>query len=322
MNAEAKQDAAEGPLIITPSTVGQSTLEALAGWIRSKRELLAREKLSRGALVFREFALSTPDDFEVLLTAFGADLLPYDEGLSRREAVRPRIYPTTTYPPHLVICMHNELCHTWRPPRTLYLFCVVPPATDGQTPITDGREILHRLGPTVRNRFRNRRILYLSSLPSLDHQPRFGRAWQEVYGTDDRKEIERILERRSSRCEWQPDGALRTWSEGPVTVPHPDTGEDVWFNQLLLWHVTNLGPWGQKLRRILGEEGVPTNAFFDGGDPIGDKFVNDIRNLMWEERISFDWQTGDMAVVDNYRMLHGRNSFTGERLILLAMSAK
>jgi hypothetical protein len=323
-----ERDASPGPLMLDPEAVGHPSVDGLAAWIGENRAHLADEKRRRGALVFRAFSATNADDFQNLISAFGAVLMDYEEGLSRRVGVAAgataRLFPTTTYPANQTICMHNELCHTWKPPRNLFLFCVTPPQAGGRTPITDGRDIWARLSPRVREHFGggagDRSLLYLSNLPSRGVGLQLGRPWQDVYGTDDRDIVGARLDTQGTRFEWQPSGGLRTWRRGPVTVPHPETGETVWFNQSMLWHVSNLGARGQKLREKLGEQGVPTNAFFDEGEPIDDAILQETRDTMWAARISFEWQTGDFVVVDNYRMLHGREAFRGERLILLAMS--
>ena len=38
------------------------------------------------------------------------------------------------------------------------------------------------------------------------------------------------------------------------------------------------------------------------------------------EKTAFPWQLGDVMVIDNMRVAHGRNAFFGPRKILVAMS--
>ena len=35
---------------------------------------------------------------------------------------------------------------------------------------------------------------------------------------------------------------------------------------------------------------------------------------MWECAVAFDWEAGDVLVVDNEQCMHGRFSFEGERV--------
>ena len=54
----------------------------------------------------------------------------------------------------------------------------------------------------------------------------------------------------------------------------------------------------------------------------GRHFAPGVLDLVHSElarlRFSFKWRRGDVLVLDNQQMSHGRNSFAGERLILTA----
>jgi alpha-ketoglutarate-dependent taurine dioxygenase len=45
-----------------------------------------------------------------------------------------------------------------------------------------------------------------------------------------------------------------------------------------------------------------------------------IRDLYRDAALSFPWQRGDVLLVDNFLAVHGREPFSGERRILVAMS--
>lgn len=301
------------PLVVTPRDVGGRGRAALAAWIRDGRDRLLDARRRRGAVLLRGFDLATADDFTALIDVFGVPLRGYDEGLSRRPELAPRVYPSTDYAPGEDIVAHNELCHTHAPPRSLFLFCVTPPATGGQTPLCDGRALLAHAGP-----FRERRITYVTNHPDRDRGLGLGRAWQDVYGAD-RDAVEGLLAARGTRWAWTEEGGLRTWRSGPGTAHHPVTGEECWFNQSMLWHVSNLGARGRKLLSHFGPQGVPTNAFFDDDEPIEDALLDHLRGVVRAEAFAFDWARGDFAFVDNYAMMHARRRYTGERLILLAL---
>jgi hypothetical protein len=73
------------------------------------------------------------------------------------------------------------------------------------------------------------------------------------------------------------------------------------------------------LQTIFGDEHMPRNVRFGDGSPIDDAIVDHIRSLYSEESISFAWQKGDILLLDNMLTAHGRNPFTGERKIVVAM---
>ncbi|MDI5941779.1 TauD/TfdA family dioxygenase, partial [Micromonospora sp. DH15] len=74
------------------------------------------------------------------------------------------------------------------------------------------------------------------------------------------------------------------------------------------------------LLREDGPAGLPRNAYHGDGSPIDDEVVAGIRDLYREHAVSVPWQRGDVLVVDNFLATHGREPFSGDRQILVAMS--
>ena len=48
--------------------------------------------------------------------------------------------------------------------------------------------------------------------------------------------------------------------------------------------------------------------------------LNEIQRVQREESVYAPWVEGDVAVVDNMLMMHGRNSYTGDRKILISLA--
>ena len=59
---------------------------------------------------------------------------------------------------------------------------------------------------------------------------------------------------------------------------------------------------------------------FADGSPIPAEHVTQIRDRGLSEAVNVDWRTGDLLLIDNVAVGHGRRSFTGPRRILVAMS--
>lgn len=73
--------------------------------------------------------------------------------------------------------------------------------------------------------------------------------------------------------------------------------------------------------KYLGEDKLPTNAYFGDGSPIPVEALDTVRRLLWDQATFFTWQQGDVLMLDNYSVCHGRNTFEGERRILVAMTS-
>ena len=99
------------------------------------------------------------------------------------------------------------------------------------------------------------------------------------------------------------------------------TGEWVWFNQAHLFHASALGEESrQGLLSTLGEENLPRNVYYGDGSPIPDEDLDIIREIYNQQKRVFPWQKGDITMIDNLLMAHGRNPYIGERKIIVAMA--
>jgi alpha-ketoglutarate-dependent taurine dioxygenase len=313
-------DASRGfPLVIRPLS-GASRVEALIEWFGAERERVDRELQRYGALLFRGFGLDSHENFCRFRDACVERSMDYVDGNSPRTKLPNRIYTTTEYPADQEISMHNELSYSTSWPERLYLCCVTPPATGGETPIADGRRIVRALRPETAEAFEKSRVRYIRN---LHDGIGIGPSWQDTFETSDHSEVEAFCRRGEIEFHWKDDGGLWLSQLGHGITRHPQTGEKVWFNQVDQFHPTNLPP--EVCEYLLFEyEGreheLPLYSCFEDGTPIPHDVYDEIRRVNREESVYAPWERGDLAVVDNMLMLHGRNSFTGERRVLIALA--
>ena len=64
---------------------------------------------------------------------------------------------------------------------------------------------------------------------------------------------------------------------------------------------------------------LPHHACFGDGSPLEEADLNQIRAAMIAEERVFDWQAGDVLLVDNILVMHGRRPFLGERRVLVSL---
>ena len=70
------------------------------------------------------------------------------------------------------------------------------------------------------------------------------------------------------------------------------------------------------------EDQLPQNATFGDGTAIPLEYLETIRAVSKSQLVLFDWRQGDLLMVDNMLVAHGRMSFKGPRRILVAMTAQ
>jgi alpha-ketoglutarate-dependent taurine dioxygenase len=61
-------------------------------------------------------------------------------------------------------------------------------------------------------------------------------------------------------------------------------------------------------------------AYYGDGGRIDNATLASVREVLRAQRRTFRWQQGDLLVVDNVLVAHGRLPFDGLRRILVAMS--
>ncbi|HLL77380.1 MAG TPA: TauD/TfdA family dioxygenase [Pyrinomonadaceae bacterium] len=288
-------------------------------WLERRDEL--REKLlAHGALLLRGGRALEPPELAHFVREFsGRELLDYAGGVSPRVALGGRVYTSTEYPEHYTLSLHNEMSYTYRWPALLFFHCAVAPAGGGETPVADSRRLLGAIGAEVVGRFkRGGGVMYERNLTG---DAASGYSWQAAFETEDGRVVEDYCRRGGVSFTWKGDGGLRLSEVRPATAAHPQTGEEVWFNQADGFHPSGMDDETYRaLVATLGEDNLRLNARFGDGSPIDAALLERVRAAFRAEMALVPWRAGDTLILDNMLAAHGRMPFTGPRKILLAMT--
>lgn len=298
------------PLVIEqePGTPGDRRPDGL-------RHRIRRELARHGGVLLRGFGVGGLGGFADLVEWLSGAPLAYSERSSPRHSLTGNVYTSTDYPAQEEIFLHNENSYQTSWPRLLFFYCDRPPATLGSTPLADIREVYGLIDPAVREEFARRGWRVVRNF----HQG-FGLDWREVFGTDDRAVVEKSCRSKGLTFEWC-DGGLRTSGRREAVHLHPDTGEPVWFNHIAFFHHTTLPADVQEgLLELFDEEDLPTNTYYGDGGRIPRDVTDHLRACYRAASRRFDYAWDDVLVVDNMLSAHGREPFTGDRRIAVAMT--
>lgn len=309
----AWQDSAERPLpaIVEAQAKGLSA----ATWARGEGNAIADRLRRFGGVLLRGFHVEQASDFRAFAQAISPNLIHYSERSSPRTEIAESVYSSTDHPAHQSIPLHTEQSYTNNWPMRILFWCQVAPQDRGRTPIADTARVLQRLsGETVRA-FEERGILYVRN-----YLPGIGVSWQEAFQTPERDKVEEICRATDIRYEWVGPDHLRTMQRRPAIRRHPDTDERLWFNHGYFFNVGSLAQDIQdSVRANIDERDWPTHTFFGDGGGIPDEIVEEIGNAYKAEAVRFEWQKGDILLLDNMRVAHGREPFTGDRIVRTIM---
>jgi alpha-ketoglutarate-dependent taurine dioxygenase len=298
------------PLVFQPRLRGVDLIE----WAQHNRDRIERALLKHGAVLFRNFNVGV-DEFA---RVFAPDLMDYREPSTPRSQVKDKVYTSTEFPPDRTILLHNEMSYSDAWPMKVWFCCELPAKDGGETPIADSRQVFELLPPEVRQRFAEKRVMYVRNFGDG-----FGLSWQTVFGTTSKEEVEARCHRTGIEFQWKDNDRLRTWQVRQAVAKHPQTGEYVWFNQA---HVHNILSLESALREsvlsVADDQEYPLdiNTAYGDGTPLEAETIQRIHDAYEQATVAFPWQTGDILMVDNMLVAHGRAPFSGPRKIVVAMA--
>lgn len=301
------------PYVVRPSIKGIDTIT----WLRSNRKWIESKLDRHGALLFRDFQVSTPEGFRAFADAVLDKLIDYRERSSPRKAVHQQVYTSTDHPASETIFLHNEHSYAQTWPQYLLFYCHAPAQQGGQTPLADCRRVLANIPQDVQNQFATRKWMYVRNLGSG-----WGLSWQDVYQTEDRSEVEAYCRRNAIDYCWLDKDRLRTKQVREATLPHPRTGETVWFNHATFFHSSTLAPYIRSvLEKEFSEEDLPNHTYFGDGGPIDESVMDVLRSAYMQEETLFEWRAGDVLIIDNMLVAHARQAYVPPRQVLCIMGS-
>jgi alpha-ketoglutarate-dependent taurine dioxygenase len=282
-------------------------------WVRTRKEEIEEALGTHGGVLFRGFDIFDAYLFEEVVGNLVEELLG-ENGEHPREALSGSVYSPVFFPPEQRLLWHNENSFNASGPIRIAFCCVRPALTGGETPVVDSRAVLRRLDEQLRKPFERSGVRYVRT-----YQPGLGRSWQDIFRTTDRSEVQAHCRRENLEYSWDGD-ILRTSAVRPAVLEHPVTRELSWFNQAQHWHTWCLDEATRSaLESLLGKEGMPRQCLYGDGTPIPDEVMAQILQVYQELELSLPWRPGDVMVLDNILMAHGRNPLSGPRKLLVAM---
>lgn len=286
-------------------------------WIADNKQRLIQEVESVGAVLLREFALATDQDFDAAIRQFELPAFTYEESLSN--AVRMNrtelVFTANEAPPNIEIFLHHEMAQTPLYPSKLFFFCEQAAESGGATPLCRSDLLwseMEKEMPDFAAACREKGVRYTNVMPpAADAKSGQGRSWKSTLSCETESEAEARLTQLNYSWEWQDDGSLRVTTPILPAVRQLPSGTEVFFNQLIAAFM------GWKDSRNLGEKSVR----FGDDSEIANSDMEQVVELSRQFTFDLQWQNGDLAVVDNFLVMHGRRPFQGTRRVLASLAA-
>ena len=302
------------PLTAHPTKRGIDLVE----WAMKSAEFIDTGLLTCGAILFRGFGLVAVESFRRFTDAVFAERMAYEFDLAPRQEISNLIYESITLEPDTYLHTHSECSAQRIWPMRLAFSCKVPAKRGGETPLADCRKVHDRLTPEVRDKFARLGVMYFRDISKTE--------LDRIFGTDSRPYIEKYCKRNDYEFEWDRQGGIHLRSVAQAIREHPVTAEPVWFNHLCVY-LASIYLFIREPRPIPRPvAGLPYErdkydlyARYGDGTTIDDEVVFQVHNAYTMEAVEFPWRKGDILLLDNMLIAHGRNRFAGDRKILVAL---
>jgi len=310
------------PLFIQPANDRLSTFEAFNAWVGEHRAAIDNAIFEYGAVLFRGFAMKTVTEFDKLMDNFPRYQEGYTAGMSPRQTVEGKVLESTRLDHDFKICLHSEMAYMNRYPARIALFCKRAAPVGGSTTLGSMDEFMARFPADLRAKLEKHQAHVIRSFSAagaskgkseVDHPSHIG--WDSAFFTDSKEEVERLCDHLGIQYNWQEDGGLELTETVPIFTPHPRSGKLYYRSNL---H-TNRTFEGRKVDEEVRAKHKANGHYLDNGEMLTREESDAIMNLYEDVELDWQYQDGDVAIVDNLKCAHGRNPFSGPREVLVAL---
>lgn len=292
-------------------------MDAVAAWTQANQQPLLAQLAERGAILLRGLPARSDLDFDRVVQSLGLANFSYAESLSNavRKNRTERVFTANEAPPEVEIYLHHEMAQTPVYPSKLMFYCELAPSSGGATPLCRSDAVLSVLAeraPEFVRRCEQEGVRYTNVMPaSADLASGQGRSWQSTLSVASRAEAEARLASLGYGFEWLADDSLRATTPALPAIRTLEDGRRVFFNQL----IAAFRGW-QDARNQANK-----SVTFGDGQTIEERDMRVVCEASEELTFDLAWQSGDIALVDNFLVMHGRRPFQGKRCVLASLFA-
>lgn len=294
-----------------------ATLTQTQQWLGENKERLLEQLSRHGAILFRGLPVNSDTDFDSMIQSFGLKNFTYAESLSNavRRNRTERVFTANEAPSSVSIFLHHEMAQTPIFPSKLFFYCEQAAESGGATPLCRSDVLLAKLterAPEFVAACIEKGVRYSNVMPGVDDsESGQGRSWRSTLSIEDKFAAEDKLRKLGYEWQWLEQDSLRVTTAVLPAVKETTNGRQVFFNQLIAafrgWKDTRNAT--EKSIRFGDDTEISSEAMAVAIE-LGDELSFDI-----------PWQTGDVALVDNFLVMHGRRPFGGQRRVLASLIA-
>lgn len=308
-------------------------LKAQEQYFLENRAKIHQQLRDHGAVVFRNFELmKETEGFQTFYEALKLEpCLDPLHSVAARPTVSSTVYEAVNKESrkNFYVGMHNEMVGN-RAPGAAAFVCFKPAEQGGEFLLLDGRKMVSELDRSFLERLYNREIRYSTAefpmgfldspplawakdilMPAVESVMRFAVSMKVDFDTELVWSVSDYDQSRILQVRAQPQ---------PPVIRHPFTQQPVWF-----FNVHSHSAYLREEReKVYGSEGLEstegssrinrTDVYYgDNGEKFSAEDLKYLDQVIMKNLVPVKMQKGDVVLLDNYMVMHGRNIFDGTR---------
>lgn len=253
---------------------------------------LEREKIislfnAYGILLFRGFEANA-EIFKEFSNLLSTDFIDYSGGAFNRRIINGDKTVLSVNDFNSEIKLHGEMYYQKNVPLMLWFFCATPASEKGETIVCDGRQFFRELSSSTKEIFSKKKLKFTLRMSKNE--------WHKKYKTEDVKQLQEICKDNNLKLRINEDKSIITEYITSAIIPSKCGNYQVFINSLLP-----------------AKQLYPDVIKFDDDSDISEEVMSEVNAIAEKITTEISWQKGDILMIDNTRVLHGRRAFSDEK---------
>ena len=288
---------------------GLNNLKSTQDWLKENKIFIELKLEEHGAIIFKDLPVKTAEDFDQFVSFFNYETFTYEESLSNAVRINKtdKVFTANEAPREVEIFLHHEMAQTPTYPKNIFFFCKSASETGGETPLCRSDQLYEALlkaDKALVESFEKFGVIYNSIMSSGDELiSGQGRSWQKTLGVSSKNDAEEKLSKLGYSWNWIEDDNLSVTTKTLQATKELGNGQKSFFNQVI---AASLG-WKKN------SENQIAPVRFGNGEEIKESYIELISELAQSLTLLRSWQDHDILLIDNYRVMHGRKPFAGNK---------
>ena len=284
-------------------------MSSTQNWLKENKNSIESQLEEYGAILFKDLPIETADEFDKFVSTFNYDTFTYEESLSNAVRINKtsKVFTANEAPKEVEIFLHHEMAQTPSYPKNIFFFCKSASENGGETPLCRSDHLYEALKKTDENLikdFERFGVIYNSVMSNGDELiSGQGRSWQKTLGVNSKNDAEIKLSSLGYSWNWIQGDNLSVTTKTLNATKELRGGKKSFFNQII---AASLG-WKKN------SENQISPVKFGNGEEIDQSYIELISELAQSLTLVRSWQDNDILLIDNYRVMHGRKPFSGEK---------